>query len=68
MTYIARIDEDACAAYGGCADVAPEVFRLDDVATVIGTGPDELLLEAAEACPWAAITVIDEGTGAAVYP
>ncbi len=68
MTYTVQIDTRACAAHGDCVDTAPEVFALDDVATVIGTGPDELLLAAAEACPSAAITLIDAGTGEQIYP
>ena len=68
MTYIPTIDELACAAHGDCAVIAPDVFRVDDVATVIGTGPDALILEAAEACPSTAITVIDDTTGETIYP
>lgn len=48
--------------------LAPEVFQLDDVARVIGTGPEELVLAVAGACPSAAIRVIDEDTGAQVFP
>ena len=44
------------------------MFRLDDVAVVIGTAPPELILEAAEACPAVAITVIDDETGETVFP
>ena len=68
MTYVVQIDEDACAAHGDCVDVAPEVFELDDVARVIGTGADELLLAAAEACPSTAIRIIDQRTDEQVYP
>lgn len=68
MSYLPRIDENACAAHGDCVDVAPNVFELDEVARVIGTGPPELILEAAEACPSVAITVIDEDTNEQVYP
>ena len=68
MTYVPHIDEGACAAHGDCEDVAPDVFRLDDVATVIGTGPDELILRAAESCPSVAISVVDDRTGETVYP
>jgi ferredoxin len=68
MTLTVMIDEAACAAHGDCVDVAPEVFALDDVARVVGTGPDELLLAAAEACPSAAIVVRDAETGEHVYP
>jgi hypothetical protein len=35
---------------------------------VIGTGPDDLVLRAAESCPAVAITVVDEDTGETVYP
>ncbi|HEV7177312.1 MAG TPA: ferredoxin [Solirubrobacteraceae bacterium] len=68
MAYLARIDESACAAHGDCVDVAPEVFELDDVAQVIGTAPDEVLLAAAEACPSTAIVLIDQRTNEQVYP
>jgi ferredoxin len=68
MTYVPQIDESACAAHGDCAVIAPEVFRVDDLAHIIGTGPDELILEAAEACPSVAITVIDDATGETIYP
>jgi ferredoxin len=68
MAYLARIDEGACAAHGDCVDIAPEVFELDDVAQVIGTAPDEVLLAAAEACPSAAIVLVDQRTDEQVYP
>ena len=68
MTYMVEIDEGACAAHGDCVEQAPEVFELDDVAQVVGSGPDELLLAAAEACPSAAIRIVDAETGAQVYP
>lgn len=68
MTYTVQIDTRACAAHGDCVDTAPEVFELDDVARVIGTGPDALLLAAAEACPSAAIILTDAATGEQVYP
>jgi hypothetical protein len=38
------------------------------VATVIGTGQDELILEAARICPAVAIVVTEERTGAQVFP
>ena len=41
MSYSVEVDEGACAAHGDCVDVAPEVFELDDVARVIGTGPED---------------------------
>jgi ferredoxin len=68
MSYLVEIDESACAAHGDCVDVAPEVFEVDDVARVIGTGPYELLVAAADACPSAAIRIIDRATNEQVYP
>jgi ferredoxin len=68
MTYLVEIDESACAAHGDCVDIAPEVFALDDVAQVIGTGPEEVVLAAAEACPSAAIRIIEAETTALIYP
>lgn len=68
MAYVPRIEETACAGHGDCVEIAPDVFELDDIARVIGSGPPELILEAAEACPSAAISVFDEDTGQQVYP
>lgn len=68
MNYLVRIDERACAAHGDCVDIAPEVFELGDVARVIGTAPDEVLVAAAEACPSAAIVLVDRQTDKQVYP
>ena len=68
MSYVPSIDAGACAAHGDCAVAAPDVFRVDEVAEVIGVGTPEAVLEAAEACPAAAITVIDTDTGEQVYP
>ena len=59
MTYIPQIDGGACAAHGDCAEIAPEVFRIDDIAVVIGTGPDALLRAAADACPSVAISLVE---------
>lgn len=68
MTYIAVVDPNECSAHGDCVEIAPQVFRLDDTAVVIGTAPPELILEAAEACPAVAISVIDGETGDTVFP
>jgi ferredoxin len=63
MSLIPQIDTGACVAHGDCVHVAPQAFRLDDVAVTIGAAPDELLIEAARACPSAAIVLIDSETG-----
>jgi ferredoxin len=68
MTYVPVVDPDECSAHGDCVEIAPEVFRLDDTAVVIGNGSDELTLEAAEACPAVAISIVDEATGEPVFP
>jgi len=68
MRYKPVVEDDLCLAHGDCAVVAPRVFHVDDVAEVTGGGTPELILEAARACPAAAITVIDEDTGQVVYP
>lgn len=68
MSYTVKIDELSCAGHGDCAVVAPQVFEVDDVAVVVGTAPDDVLLEAARSCPSVAITIVDEATGARVYP
>ena len=68
MGCIAKVDELACSAHGDCALVAPSVFEVDDVARVVGTGTRELLIEAAESCPSAAISVVDAETGDQLYP
>jgi ferredoxin len=63
MTLLPRIDELACCAHGDCAAIAPGVFTVDEIAVVTGSGPDELLIEAARACPAAAIELVDAETG-----
>ena len=68
MSFLPMIDESACLAHGDCAEVAPDVFAIDDVAGVIGTAPLERLLEAARSCPASAIAIVDEDSGEQVYP
>lgn len=57
------IDRSLCSGFGACADLAPETFTVDDgglVALRSGTSDDPAVLEAAAACPMAAITVVEE--------
>lgn len=68
MSYVPSIDQSSCIAQGDCVELLPEVFHVEDYATVIGTGPDDLLLAAAKACPVEAITLVDSDTGAQVFP
>lgn len=68
MALVPVIDELSCAAHGDCEQLAPDVFRVDEVATVVGSGAPELLVEVAAACPATAISLIDAETGQQVYP
>ena len=69
MSYVPSIDASACSAHGDCAAVAPHVFEVNgEIASVIGAGTPEEVLEAAEACPAAAIIVVDSETGEQIYP
>ncbi len=68
MSYLPSIDEGICIGQADCAELAPDVFAVEERARVIGTGPDELILAAARECPVQAITLIDSETGARVYP
>ena len=64
MTLLPKIDEYACCGHGDCAAIAPNVFRVDEIAVVTGSGPDDVILEAARACPAMAIEVVDADSGA----
>ena len=68
MSYTIQVDEFGCSAHGDCAVEAPDVFRVDDIAVVIGTAEPDLLFKAAKSCPTTAITLIDDATGEQVYP
>lgn len=68
MAYVPVIDEGSCIAHAECEEVAPDVFHVDDVATVVGTAPLQTLTTVAEACPTSAITLIDDETGEQIYP
>ena len=57
------IDRSLCSGFGACADLAPDVFEVDDgglVSLRLGSSEDPAVLEAAAACPMAAIAVHEE--------
>lgn len=61
---IVRIDEDVCTGCGSCAEIAPEIFVVeDDVAVVSTEGKpvprqyEEVCRQAADACPVEAIII-----------
>ncbi len=68
MTLIAQIDDNLCLAHGDCAHVAPHVFRITDVAEIVGQGTDDELRAAARACPAGALLLFDASTGEEVDP
>ena len=68
MAYLPMIDESACLAHGDCEQLAPDVFRVEDTAEVIGTAPAETLVKVAKACPAGAISIVDGETGEQLYP
>jgi ferredoxin len=68
MTLIARIDDHACMAHGDCAAIAPEAFRIDDIAVVTGGGTDAELIAAAQACPAGAVLLFDRDSGEEIDP
>jgi ferredoxin len=68
MSYVPTIDQASCIAEGDCVDLLPDVFQVDDFATIVGTGPDELILTAARNCPVEAIGIVDSETGEQVFP
>jgi ferredoxin len=64
MPYRLKVDRSLCTGYAECVDIAPEVFALggDNVCLIMDpeAADDEVVLDAARACPVDAITVIDE--------
>lgn len=66
------VNKPKCIASGDCVETAPGVFRLDDdgkseVYNQAGA-PDSVIMAAARGCPAKAITVVDEETGAQLFP
>ena len=57
------VDREKCISAGSCVAVAPEVFELDGEGKAVvknATGDsDEIILDAARACPTLAITIVD---------
>jgi ferredoxin len=59
-----RIRRGACCGNAECVEIAPAVFALDSKGKAVVLDPEavsrETLVEAAEACPCAAIVVEDD--------
>jgi ferredoxin len=57
------IDRSLCSGFGACAELAPDVFDVDAGGKAIvrvGRSDDPAVLDAAAACPMAAIQVIEQ--------
>lgn len=62
-----EINKSACCGYGLCAEICPEVYKLDDNGIVyleegfeyVPEGLEETAREGADACPQFAITVVE---------
>lgn len=59
------VDGDKCRAYGICAEISPDVYKLDDQGFAyveVGASDefDESVIEACDACPAEAITITIE--------
>jgi ferredoxin len=60
--YRIEIDRSLCSGFRACAELAPDVFEIDDGGTAtgrVGQSDDPAVLDAAAACPMAAIAVIE---------
>jgi ferredoxin len=66
------VNKVRCIASGDCIENAPGVFQFDadDKSEVFNpTGaPDDVIVAAARSCPAKAITVVNEDTGAQLFP
>jgi ferredoxin len=56
------IDRSLCSGFGACAELAPDVFEVDESGAAslrVGDSNDPVVLDAAAACPMAAISVVE---------
>jgi ferredoxin len=57
------IERSLCSGFGACAELAPEIFEVDNgglVSLRIGTSDDPAVFDAAAACPMGAIEIVEE--------
>ena len=65
--YRIEIDRSLCEGMASCVKIAPETFDLDGDGIAVLSGPaGEAAVEAAECCPFSALAVFDEASGARV--
>jgi ferredoxin len=67
-----ELNQSKCQAYGKCAATAPAFFTLDDNRKVrlVGNGEttDDVVVKAAQSCPYRVITVVDAESGEQIFP
>jgi ferredoxin len=65
--YRIEIDRSLCSGMASCVKIAPDTFDLDgDGIAIVSGDAGEGAIEAAECCPFGAIAVFDQATGAQV--
>jgi ferredoxin len=65
--YRVEIDRSLCSGMASCVKVDPATFDLDGEGIAVITGEaGEGAIEAAECCPFGAIAVFDQATGARI--
>ncbi|MCH8988927.1 MAG: ferredoxin [Chloroflexi bacterium] len=66
------VDHDICVGNAMCITIATNAFKLNDERQAVSADPDgdteEIIMEAAENCPVAAIKVMDADTGEQLFP
>ncbi len=66
------VDHDICVGNAMCITIATKAFELNDERQAVSANPDgdteEIIMEAAENCPVAAIKVMDADTGETLFP
>ncbi len=66
------VDHDICVGNAMCITIATKAFELNEERQAVSANPDgdtdELILEAAENCPVAAIKVMVGDTGEQLFP
>jgi ferredoxin len=59
------INKPACCGYGVCAEICPEVYKLDEHGIVyvddeiVPEGLEDAAREGADACPQSALAIVD---------
>ena len=65
-SYRIEIDRSLCSGFGSCAEMAPEIFALDEggiAGARVGETDDASVLDAAASCPMGAISVVEVASG-----